>query len=362
MKPIFCFLFLIFQFLFCTGVTAQNSKLRIEKTPSWVTTNTVDDNNKELDRQAEDGYLNLDYERQISLVNESCYSKRSKKILSDAGVQNCSEISVNFNPAFQQLIFHSICIIRDGKSIDKLRLSDFKIIQQEKELDMHLYDGSLTAYLVLDDVRKGDIIEYSFTKKGFNPICNGRYSDVFDCNFEVPVANLFYKLMVPDGRNITIKNRQTNFTPTVTKDQGQTVYEWKATNVPALHLESKTPDWYDPFGSVMISEFQSWNDVSNWAAALFPRNIPLSRGLQQKINSIKEAYPDNESRTLAALHFVQDDIRYMGIEIGINSHKPNPPDKIFAQRFGDCKDKSYLLVTMLNAHGNRSRSCSYQYG
>ena len=64
-----------------------------------------------------------------------------------------------------------------------------------------------------------------------------------------------------------------------------------------------------------------------------------------------DACPGNEARTLAALRFVQDDIRYMGIEIGVNSHKPNSPNKIFAQRFGDCKDKSYLLVTMLNAMG-----------
>ena len=91
--------------------------------------------------------------------------------------------------------------------------------------------------------------------------------------------------------------------------------------------------------------------MSTWASSLFPGNVQLSPGLQKSINNIKETYPDSEARALAALRFTQDDIRYMAIEIGVNSHKPSHPNKIFAQRFGDCKDKSYLLVTMLNAMG-----------
>ena len=57
----------------------------------------------------------------------------------------------------------------------------------------------------------------------------------------------------------------------------------------------------------------------------------------------------NEKKIGAALKLVQDDIRYMGFEMGENSHKPRDPSKVFAQRFGDCKEKSYLLCTMLKA-------------
>ncbi|MCW3109674.1 MAG: hypothetical protein JWQ09_4180, partial [Segetibacter sp.] len=201
------------------------------------------------------------------------------------------------------------------------------------------------------DVRKGDIIESSYTIKGFNPIFNNKYAEVYDLRYGVPVASLYYKLIVPSNRNIIIKNSQTNIPPTISKVQDQTVYEWKATDITALHLEKKTPGWYHPYASVMVSEFRNWNEVSIWANALFPRNIQISAALQKKINSIKENNPTNEARTLAALHFVQDDIRYMGIEMGVSSHKPSNPNKIFAQRFGDCKDKSFLLVTMLHAMG-----------
>jgi hypothetical protein len=47
---------------------------------------------------------------------------------------------------------------------------------------------------------------------------------------------------------------------------------------------------------------------------------------------------------------VQDEIRYLGIETGENSHRPHDPETVFAQRYGDCKDKAYLLCAMLRAN------------
>jgi hypothetical protein len=345
--PIFLLAFLFFSFL---HVTAQNVKLKYEKEPSWVTINNIDNSNL-LEEEAEDGYLDMGFEKQVSLIEKARYYKKTIKIVSDAGVQNSSEISVNFDPAYEQLIFHSIRIIRDGKSMNKLQPSHFKTIQQEKELDRHMYDGSLTALLVLDDVRTGDIIESSYTIKGFNPIFKDKYASVYDCSFGVPVSSLYYKLIAPESSNINIKNCKTNIAPVITKKNDEIIYEWRATNIAAVQTESKTPNWYNPCAFIMVSEFKSWNEVSNWAAELFPRNLQLSSPLQNKINSIKATYNNDEERTLAALRFTEDDVRYMGIEIGINSHKPSHPDKIFSQRFGDCKDKSYLLVTMLNAMG-----------
>ncbi|TXK33736.1 DUF2569 family protein [Pontibacter qinzhouensis] len=48
---------------------------------------------------------------------------------------------------------------------------------------------------------------------------------------------------------------------------------------------------------------------------------------------------------------MQDEVRYLGFEAGIGGYKPRAPSEVFAKRFGDCKDKSLLLVTMLRALG-----------
>jgi hypothetical protein len=51
--------------------------------------------------------------------------------------------------------------------------------------------------------------------------------------------------------------------------------------------------------------------------------------------------------------FMQQQIRYVGIEIGIGGWQPHPAQDIFRSRYGDCKDKATLTVAMLDAVGIR---------
>ena len=319
--------------------------------PAWVTINKLDYTDTKLDREAEDGYIDVAFEKQVSLQYQCVYIRHSYRIISEAGVQNRSQISVDFDPSYQLLIFHTINIIRNGQVINKLNLDKIKTIHQETELSDFVYNGTLQALLFVDDVRKGDVLEYSFTLKGFNPVFGNKYSDEFTTAFPSPIYNLYYKIVVPRGRIINVKNSIESLTPDLQVTATGSTYAWKKLAVAPVHPEDHLPSWYNPYPVVMVTEFNNWKEVNNWALSLFPKNITLSKELKQKIEEIKAAYKTDEGRTCAALRFVQDDIRYMGIEMGVHSHKPGEPNKIFNQRFGDCKEKSYLLCAMLQAMG-----------
>lgn len=349
MKPSPNCLLILASLFFCLYSTAQHKKPSAGKEPSWVTINQYDPAAFKLEHEAEDGYADIIFERQVSLEHESFYVRTGNKILTETGIQNCSEISVNFDPTYQQLIFHSIKIHRGNAIIDQLNLGKIKIIQQEKELSNFLYNGSLTAILFLEDVRKGDLIDYSYTLKGANPVFKGKFSTIFETDFTVPLGNIYYKLIVPASRTVTIKNRGTSLVPVKQILPHKTVYEWKLDNVKPVPVQDNLPGWYDPYSIVMVSEYQSWKEVNDWAMKLFPAITAPSPALKKKINDIRSKYSSREEQIAAALRFVQDDIRYMGMELGQNSHKPAHPDKIMAQRFGDCKDKSYLLCTILRS-------------
>ncbi|MFT3704066.1 MAG: DUF3857 domain-containing protein [Agriterribacter sp.] len=332
---------------FVINIHAQQKRPSLGKPPSWVSVNKYDYNVAALEHEAEDGYLDLVYERQISINEQSTFARKTIKILTESGIQNASEVSVNFDPQYQTLTFHTIQVIRDNRIINKLDLSKIKTIQQEEDLKRFVYNGALTAVLFLEDIRKEDIIEYSYTVKGVNPVFKNRFSASLPVEYGVPIANIYYKLIVPKQKEIQYKNNNTSVTPVITQNIDATIYEWKITDMKALHLEDNIPDWYDPFGEIMISEYKSWKDVNDWAMELFPPVKNVSAELRKKIESINTATHSDEQKILSALLFVQDDVRYMGIEIGTNSHKPQDPNIVCAKRFGDCKDKSYLLCTML---------------
>lgn len=341
----------IFCTLLFTVIFGQSSKPSIKKAPAWITTNIIDYTQSLLDRDATDGYVNIGYEVQVSLADQSEYVRRSKKIISSAGVQNAAQVSISFDPSYQQLFFNTISIIRGAEILNKLKMSDIKIVHQEDNLNNFIYNGTLDALLILEDVRQGDVIEYSYTLKGFNPIFNNKYSAEFGLQYSIPIYDIYYRLIVPAGRKMNIKNLNTNVEPIINLLKGQQVYEWRKKNTMSFVLQDFTPSWYNPLGRILISEFNNWKEVNDWAMALFPKKTDLSKALLKKITEISTAHLDAEGRTHAALKFVQDDIRYMGIEMGEKSHKPADPSKVFAQRFGDCKEKSYLLFILLKAMG-----------
>jgi hypothetical protein len=330
---------------------AQFARPTLSAVPAWVTVNNYSYDNTSLDHEADGGYVDEVLESQVCLQEQATYVRRSYKILSDAGIEDNSEISVTYDPSYSRLIFHTIQIIRNGKVINQLQLSKIKTLQQEKELARHSYDGSLSAVRILEDIRKGDIIDYSYTIKGFNPIFKGKYASIFETSYSVPVYNLLYKLIVPKERHINIKNSLINIEPSITTINGNAFYEWKLSNVQPVKSEDNTPSWFDPYSMIMVSEYASWNELNEWARKLFPLSVNISQPLRTKIDEINKKERNNEEKVSEALKFVQDAIRYMGIEMGVNSHQPSRPDKIFAQRFGDCKDKSYLLCTMLSQMG-----------
>lgn len=60
---------------------------------------------------------------------------------------------------------------------------------------------------------------------------------------------------------------------------------------------------------------------------------------------------DFTSRAEKIAEFLQREIRYVGIEIGIGGYQPHPAAAVFHNRYGDCKDKVTLVIAMLNSIG-----------
>ena len=108
---------ILFIALFLPSITFAQSKPLVQKEPAWVTHTAFDYSNTRLDEEAENGYINLVLEKQVSVQQQSTYTKTAFKILSESGVQNASEINVNFDPSYNQLIFHSIKIIFYGTRV-----------------------------------------------------------------------------------------------------------------------------------------------------------------------------------------------------------------------------------------------------
>ncbi|SDP90980.1 Transglutaminase-like superfamily protein [Mucilaginibacter sp. OK268] len=345
---IFCPLLLLFNNQLTkagTPVVHQSPK------PLWLSSFKTY-NQKPSARTIERGFFYALIEEQIQVEKQADYHHVIREIVSETGIQNASQISISFDPAFERLDFHDITVWRDNKPLNRLKIPAFKVLADEKNLSDFLYQGTFSALRILDDIRKGDRIEYSYTLTGRNPIFKGKYCDNIYFQWYTPIAHQYTAIITSAQRKLNFKYFNNTPKVTVSENGGLKQYAYEAFQVPAGLDDNNQPDWYDPLGHVQVSEYNSWAEVVDWALSINPTAIHITGELADRIKQLKtEAGDDKEKYFRAAVRTVQDEVRYMGIEIGQYSHRANDPQKVFKQRYGDCKDKSLLLVSMLNADG-----------
>lgn len=344
---------LSFSLLFLPVCLSAQSKIIIRPIPDWVKPCVVSKDAAISTSEISNGYFNVLLDDQINIVKEQTYHHLAYKIVSEAGVQNASEINFSYNPAFEKCIFHNLKVYRNGKCLDKTRTTPIKEMQREVDLEQHMYDESLSVLLVLEDIRPGDIVEYDYSIIGDNPIFDGKFYYIFYFSYQYELLEANLRILKPANRQINEKTVNSGIKPVRSSSGGieEVVYNQK--NVKSIVGEKNLPYSFNPYPSIELSEYDNWQQVGEWAKKVFAVT-GNDKALANKVKEIKEEFRDTNDQVIAALRFVQDQVRYMGVEIGVNSHKPANPNKVMQQRYGDCKDKSLLFCRMADMLGVRA--------
>ncbi|HYW71302.1 MAG TPA: DUF3857 domain-containing protein [Pyrinomonadaceae bacterium] len=314
--------------------------------PAWVRQFEINRDAGPRDRPT--SILLEDRETKLSANTVERFYRHSERVNTNAGLERLSQLQFNFEPSYESLAVHFIRIIRDGQTRNALTPSAIKIIAKEDDLDEQIYNGTLTAVVFVNDVRVGDVVEYAYTVSGSNPVFGGRFADKFYLADEEPILNLRVRLVSPLGRTLYFRNQGTDLAAKQNSSASDNEYVWDRSDVPAIDPEDLTPSWFEPTPSVTVSEFGDWQALAQWAAPMYQASQTLPPELKKKAEGWLKEIPAPEDRMIAALRFVQQEIRYLGIELGPYSHSPSPPAQTFSRRFGDCKDKSLLLTSILN--------------
>ncbi len=324
------------------------SQISKSTAPQWVEMYEIDDlSQNSVIENASGGIHYLILDKQEHVENKTLFSHYAYKITSTNGVQENSQVSVSYDPSYENIIFHELNIYRDNQKIDKLDIKKFNEIQRETELEKHLYDASITAYLNLKDVRVGDIVEFKYSRIGKNPIHKNMFFTTQYFNYTIPIKKIRYKLITDKTKTYYHKCINGDLKPSVDILGKEKIYTWLSQGVVPVDLDDYLPEWYDPFVSIRISEFSSWRELNQWAKSLFVLDSYKSTEIDEFIKRIKLETNDKNIQMNEIINFVQSEVRYLGLEGGISGYKPHAPEQVFTQRYGDCKDKSLLLVKLL---------------
>ena len=98
----------------------------------------------------------------------------------------------------------------------------------------------------------------------------------------------------------------------------------------------------------------TWQSVGQWYQNLAKDRLVATPEIAAKAKELAGDKTDFYDKTEAIAEFVQKQVRYFVIEVGIGGNQPHYAGDIFRNRYGDCKDKATLLTAMLSTVGVHS--------
>ena len=203
----------------------------------------------------------------------------------------------------------------------------------------------------------GNVVGYEYEEEE-HPVV---LQNVWMVQREIPGRELHYSLQLPQGWEY--KASWINY-PEVKPTQSGNTWEWVVNDVKGIRKEEEMPPIegvagqmvvsFFPAGGASINGFGSWLEMGRWYANLTNGRRDPSPGINQEVATLTAAAQTPLDKIKMLGQFVQRDVRYVAIELGIGGWQPHPASDVFAHHYGDCKDKATLLSSMLKQVGVES--------
>ncbi len=265
-------------------------------------------------------------------------------------------VDVYFNPERKIKSFHGWCIPAQGKDYE---VKDKDAIEVSSSADGgELVSDVKYRVLRIPAAEPGNIVGYEYEVEE-QPFF---LQDIWNFQEVDPVREGHYSLQLPSGWEF--KTSWLNHPEVKPTEAGNNLWQWAINDVRGLRREPAMPPFRGVAGQMIITlfppggkaanGFAEWNDLGQWVNTVLAGRVEASAEVRQQVATLTADKHTELEKMKAIAKFVQHDIRYVAIELGIGGWQPHAAPEVFAHRYGDCKDKATLTRSMLHEIGVES--------
>ncbi len=226
-------------------------------------------------------------------------------------------------------------------------------------LSLSLYSDVRHKVMHLPAAEVGAVLGYEYVQKQRPRILQSTW--IFQRT--IPVMRARYALQLPSGWELD--SMWLNHEEVKPLNSGANEWVWELENLNAIEVEPSMPAWRSVAGRLALTFFPggkkvagqshgSWREVGQWYASLAADRREPTPEILTKTRELIASGADTLGKIQALTRYVQRDIRYVAIEIGIGGFQPHYAGEVLSNLYGDCKDKATLLGTMLREAGIES--------
>ncbi|MCP4124744.1 MAG: DUF3857 domain-containing protein [Bacteroidetes bacterium] len=334
-----------FTLLFCLTLTiSTQAQLLIPDIPEKLKTDahevTIADKTSFTIKNEKDSELERHYK--IAILNKHAWFGKTLSLYYDS---------------FRKVIYAKV-IVYDykGKKVRTYSLKDFEDWQNSNS---DVANDSRAKYLDITELDYPYYVEvhYKMAFKGslhypkWTPVEGDRHS----------VLKASMTVVAPDVASF--RHNSVNIDePEIRKSEDSYVYTWSLSDFSAYEYESFSYRFedYAPIVNLAPNSFEmqgykgkmnSWSEIGQWQEQLNKDRNDLALEDLSDLNRIVGQQADGRSKIQSIYEYLQEQTRYVSIQLGIGGWQPFRSSFVHENKYGDCKALSYYTQSLLELFG-----------
>ncbi len=283
---------------------------------------------------------------------DSDYTEYAIHVQTPAGLQGLQPVAV-WNPDTDTVTIHKVQILRGDQVIDLLKNANFTVLRRETNLERSMLDGALTAVLPPEGLQIGDTLVYAMTVRRQDPVLKGHSQSILGVTAAEPSAHTVMRVLWDADKSVRTFESDDLPAAKVTKAADGGEFDLDLKNAVRPDPPVDAPARFATLGEIEFTQFKSWDEVSTLVAPLYDKASTLAADspLKAEAAKIKAMSADPKVQAAAALHLVENQVRYLFLGMNLGGYTPADADTTWTRRFGDCKGKTALLLALLHELG-----------
>ncbi len=274
------------------------------------------------------------------------------KIVTERG-KGYADRTIGFNAHTETISLRSARTITSSGRIIPLKKNAQKIVTPYSRYPAYSDYKELT--FSMPGVRVGCIIEYTCVIEDKKPTIGGVFADRFFFQWYNPVMVSRYMIIAPETMELHYRPfnllRGTDPSPAIVHRGGKKRYCWQYQEIPQILDESFMPPMGEVAFNMEATSMDSWQEFFRWWRGLIAGKTEPDAAIREKVAALTGGCTGTREKIATIFDYVKREIRYVSIGLGKTGYEPEPASEVFENKYGDCKDKSTLLISMLREAG-----------
>jgi hypothetical protein len=185
------------------------------------------------------------------------------------------------------------------------------------------------------------------------PMKDGSFGGVETLGMDDPVMDATFTLRYPADhpvpKTVAVSGAIGDITIEKSSKAGEIVFSIE--DIPGIVPEEQMPPAAELYPRVVYTSYDSWDQAAAFLAGEFFPHVQTEGPVAERAAQTTAGMTADEDRVRALFLDVATGVRSVYLDLGTGGYEPNDASAVLSNRYGDTRDKTVLLVSMLRAAG-----------